>query len=157
MSLATRREDAKRSNQAFSKLSKWQPHQVSPERRLDREMRRRLILQETWFTRLRWFTSFFIDVDTFYLFLNWFSARVSDNQKYLSGSRLYVCINTRKFKDLDSREITSLPYIERVIYMHVISIIAENKSHAHHNTHLHTLNHAVASGLNEQHGNLFKS
>ena len=26
---------------------------------------------------------------------------------------------------------------------HVISIIAENKSHAHHNTHLHTVN-AVA-------------
>ena len=80
-------------------------------------------------------TSYFIDVDTFYLFLNWFRTHVSDNQKYLSGSRLYACINTRKFKGLDSREITSLPDIERVIYMHVISIIAENKSHARHNTH----------------------
>ena len=31
--------------------------------------------------------------------------------------RLYACINTRKFKGLDSREITSLPEIEKVIYM----------------------------------------
>ena len=80
-------------------------------------MRRRLILQETRFTRWRFFTSYFIDVDTFYLFLNWFSTRVSDDQKYLSGSRLYACINTRKFKGLDSREATSLPDIEKVIYM----------------------------------------
>ena len=29
--------------------------------------------------------------------------------------------------------------IEKVIYMDVISIIAENKSHAHHKTHLHTV------------------
>ena len=47
----------------------------------------------------------------------WFSTLVSDNQKYLCDSRLYVCINTRKFKDLDSREITSLLDIEKVIYM----------------------------------------
>ena len=53
----------------------------------------------------------------YFLFLNWFSTRVSDDQKYLSGSRLYACINTRKFKGLDSREITSLPDIEKVIYM----------------------------------------
>ena len=84
-------------------------------------------------------------------------VRVVGSRLYLSGSRLYACINTGKFKGLDSREITSLPDIERVIYMHVISIIAENKSHAHHITHLHTVNYAVASGLNEQHGNLFKS
>ena len=38
---------------------------VSPAWGLDREMRRRLILQETWFTRERFFTSYFIDVDTF--------------------------------------------------------------------------------------------
>ena len=43
-----------------------------------------------------------------------------------------------------------MPDIEKVIYMHVISIIAENKSHAHHNTHLHSVNYAVASGLNER-------
>ena len=48
---------------------------------------------------LKVFTSYFIDVDTFYLFLNWFSTRVSDHQ------------------GLDSREITSLPDIEKVIYM----------------------------------------
>ena len=64
---------------------------------------------------LKVFTSYFIDADTFYLFLNWFSTRVSDDQKYRCGSRLYACINTRKFKGLDSREITSLPEIEKVI------------------------------------------
>ena len=35
----------------------------------------------------------------------------------LCGSRLYACKNTRKFKGFDSREITSLPDIEQVIYM----------------------------------------
>ena len=55
---------------------------------------------------------------TFYLFLNWFSTRVSrDDQKYLCGRRLYACINTRKFRDLDSIEITSLPDNKKVIYM----------------------------------------
>ena len=66
---------------------------------------------------LKVFSSYFIGVDTFYLFLNWFSTRVSDDQKYLCGSSLYACIDTRKFKGLDSREITSLPDIEKVIYM----------------------------------------
>ena len=62
-------------------------------------------------------TSYFIDIDTFYLFLNWFSTNVSDDWKYVCGRRLYACINTEKFKGLDSREITSLPDIEKVIYM----------------------------------------
>ena len=53
--------------------------------RLEREMRSRLILHETGFTCLRCFTSYFIDVDTFYLFLNWFSKRVSDDRKYVCG------------------------------------------------------------------------
>ena len=53
----------------------------------------------------------------YFLFLNWFSTRVSDDQKYVCGSSLYACISTRKFKGLDSREITSLPDIEKVIYM----------------------------------------
>ena len=73
---------------------------------------------------LKVFSSYFIDVDTVYLFLNWFSTRVSDDEKYLCGSRLYAsslglyaCINTPKFKGLDSRETTSLPEIEKVIYM----------------------------------------
>ena len=65
---------------------------------------------------LKVFYFLLIDVDTCYLFLNWFSTCVSDNQKYLSGSRLYACINTRKLEGLDSREITSLPDIEKVIY-----------------------------------------
>ena len=44
------------------------------------------------------FTSYFIDVDTFYLFLNWFSMLVTDDRKYVCCRRLYACINTRKFK-----------------------------------------------------------
>ena len=44
--------------------------QVSPAWRLDREMRKRLILQEIGSTRLRFFTSYFIDANTFYLFMN---------------------------------------------------------------------------------------
>ena len=85
--------------------------------RLDREMRRRLILHETGFSRKKFFTSYFIDVGTFYLFLNWFSTRVSDDRKYVWGRRPYACINTRKFRGLNSREITSLPEIKKVIYM----------------------------------------
>ena len=85
------------------------------------------------------FTSYFTDIDTFSLFLNWFSMCVSNDQKYLCGSRLYACINTRKFKGLDSREITSLPDIKKWFTWYVISIIAENKSHAHHKTPLHTV------------------
>ena len=61
--------------------------------------------------------SYFINVDTFYLLLNWFSTCVSDDQRYLSRSRLYACINTRKFKGVDSKEITSLPDIKKMIYV----------------------------------------
>ena len=53
---------------------------------------------------LKVFTSYFIDVYTFYLFLKRFSTRVSDDQKYLCGRRLYACIYTRKFKGLNSTE-----------------------------------------------------
>ena len=42
---------------------------------------------------------------------------VSNVWTHICSSRLYVCINTRKFKGLDSREITSLPEIKKVIYM----------------------------------------
>ena len=58
-------------------------------------MKRRLILPETGLTRYRFFTSYFIDVDTLYLFLNWFITRVSDEWKYVYGHRIYACINTR--------------------------------------------------------------
>ena len=62
------------------------------------------------------------------LFLSWFSTRDSDNRKYFRGRKLYACIITRKFKGLDSREITSLPEIKNVMRTwRVISIIAENK------------------------------
>ena len=52
-----------------------------------------------------------------YALKNWFSILVSNVWKHVWGRRLYVCINTRKFKGLDSREITSLPEIKKVIYM----------------------------------------
>ena len=74
-------------------------HSVSLASRLDQEMRRRLILHETRFTRLRFFTFHFIDVDTLYLFLNWFSMRVSDDQKYVCGHRLQ-CIHLYKYKKI---------------------------------------------------------
>ena len=38
----------------------------------------------------RFFTSYFIDVDTFYLYLNWSSTRVGDSRKYVCGCRLRV-------------------------------------------------------------------
>ena len=69
--------------QIFSKNWRWVPLIRS-------RMKRRLILPKTGFTRLRSFTSFFIDVDTFYLFLNWFGKRVSGDQKYVCGRRLYA-------------------------------------------------------------------
>ena len=56
-------------------------------------------------------------LSTSILFICFCVDLVSDYQKYLSGSRLYERINTRKFKGLDSREITSLPDFEKVIYM----------------------------------------
>ena len=101
--------------------------------RLDWEKRRRLILHKTEFTHQRLFASFFINVDTFCLFLNWFNMRVGNDPKYIC-CRLYACINTWKFKALNSREITSLAEIKNWYTWHVISIIAENKSHAHHKT-----------------------
>ena len=59
----------------------------------------------------------FFGIITFYLFLNCFSMGVSDDLKYVCCHRLYACINTQKLKGLDSREITSLPEIKKVIYM----------------------------------------
>ena len=63
--------------------------------------------------------SYFIVVNTFYLFVDWFSMHVSNdwNYMYVCGRRLHACINTQKFKGLNSREITSLPEIKEVIYM----------------------------------------
>ena len=95
--------------------------------RLDREIRRRLILHETGFTRWRFLNSFFIYVEYssgYRLFICFwidlvgvFSTRVSDDRKYVCGRRLYACINSRKFTGLDSREITSLPEMKKVIYI----------------------------------------
>ena len=48
-------------------------------------------------------------LDIYFLFLNWLSTHVSDDRKYVCGRRLYVCINTWKFRGLNSREIMSLP------------------------------------------------
>ena len=73
-------------------------------------MTRRLILYTKQnFTAKGFFTFCFMDVDTFYLFLNWFSTRVSDNRKYVCGRKLYACINTRKLKGLDSSSLRSCP------------------------------------------------
>ena len=82
---------------------------------------------------LKIFTSYFIDVDTFYC--------VSDDRKYVCGRRVYTCIITRRFKGLNSSEITSLPEVKKVIYMarHFASFSSENKPHAHHKTHLHPM------------------
>ena len=94
-----------------------QRHWLSLALRFDRENEEAINSTRNSIYSLKVFTSYFIDVDTFYLFLNWFSTRVSDDRKYVCGRRLYACINTRKFKGLDSRQITSLPEIKKVIYM----------------------------------------
>ena len=94
-------------------------HSVSLASRLDQEMRRWLILHETRFTRLRFFTFHFIDVDTLYLFLNWFSMRVSDDQKYVCGHRLQ-CIHLYKYKKIQGSRFQRNYIIARdqkVIYM----------------------------------------
>ena len=46
---------------------------------------------------------------------------VSDDWKYYCDRRLYVCINTRKFKGLDCRQITIIARDQKVIYMAVTS------------------------------------
>ena len=83
--------------------------------RLHREMRRWLILQET---KQIYSLNVFYFLSTPILFTCfWIDFFVSNDRKYVCGRRLYACINTRKFKGLDSREITSLPDIKKVIYM----------------------------------------
>ena len=82
-------------------------------------MRRPLILHETGLTRNRFFTSYLFDIEfslgyLLFLFLNWFSMRVSNNQKNVCSHRLCVCINTGKGL---AGEITSLSEIKKVIYM----------------------------------------
>ena len=70
------------------------------------------------FIVLKVFTSYYTlsqDVDTFYLFLNWFSTPV----------RLYACIYT-KIRGFDSREITSLPE-KKKSYLHVTSFQSSPK------------------------------
>ena len=57
----------------------------------------------------------------FYLFLNWFSTQ------YPCGRRLYTCINTQKFKGLDSREIASLPCRDRKSDLHGTSFQSSPK------------------------------
>ena len=48
-------------------------------------------------------------LDIYFLFLNWLSTCVSDDRKYVCSRRLYMCINTWKFRGLNSRETMSLP------------------------------------------------
>ena len=79
-------------------------------------MRRRLILHETAFTRRRFFTSHFIDVNTFYLFLNWFS-RVSATTTKIHGpqfQRNYIVARDKK-KWLTWLVFQSSPKINRML------------------------------------------
>ena len=114
-----------------------------------RQEMRRLILHETGFTGLRFFTSYFnlstvllISYSTI-LFLNWFSARVSDSWKYVCGRRLYACIITLKFTKIQGPQFERNYIItkekKRDGTWRVISIVAENKPHGHLKTHLHTM------------------
>ena len=51
-----------------------------------------------------------------------------------------ICVHEyTKIQGLDSREITSLPKIKKLFTLRIISIIAENKLHAHHKSHLHIM------------------
>ena len=73
----------------------------------------------------------FISCSKICLWIDWFST--TENTSAVAGyPHVYI---TRNFKGLDSREITSLPEIKNVMRTwRVISIIAENKPHAHHNS-----------------------
>ena len=119
-----------------------QQHSVSLAWRLDREMRRRLILHKTNLLAKGFiFTSYFSEVEysSFYLFLNWFSMRVSDDRKYMCGPRLYACINTPKSRASTPEKLHHCQRSKRWFTWDVISIITENKPHAHHKTHLHAM------------------
>ena len=87
---------------------------------------------------LKVFTSCFIDVDTFYLFLNWFSTHVSDDQKYRQAKRMYKYTKIQG-PQFQRNYIKCCQISKKWLTWHVISIIAENKLHAHHKTHLHTM------------------
>ena len=75
------------------------------------------------------FTSYFIDVDTFYLFLNWFSTLASDDRKYVCCRRLYACINTRKFKGR-FRRIYIIARGKKWFTWHVISITGSQREYS---------------------------
>ena len=78
-------------------------------------------------------------LDTFHLFLNWVSKRVSDDQKYVCGCGLFACINTRKARVSIPEKLHHCQRSNKWFTWHVILIIAESKTHAHHKTHLHTM------------------
>ena len=99
----------------------------SKQERLDLryEMWRRLILHETGFPSVKFFTFSFIDGRIFFRIFAF----------YIVFDDLYACINTRK----SIRE--KLHHCQRAKAWwtwRVISIIPQNKPHAHHKTHLHT-------------------
>ena len=89
-------------------------------------------------TRWGFLTSYFIDVDTFYLFLNWFSTRVSDERKYVCGRRAmrvykYTKIQGPRFQrnyiiardqksDLHGTSFQSSPKISRMLITRAICI-----------------------------------
>ena len=80
----------------------------------------------------------FISVDLFLIDLVGMLATTRDLSTVTRY--IYACIIKQKFKGLYLTEITSLPEIKNEMRTwHIISIIAENKTHAHHKTHLHTI------------------
>ena len=91
------------------------------------------------------FTSYFNDVVvffrifTFYLFLKWFSRRGSDARKYRAAvgyTRVWIDENSRASIPEKSHHCQRL---KKWFTWHVISIVAENKPHAHHKTNLYTM------------------
>ena len=74
---------------------------------------------------------------------------MSDDQNYLSGSRLYACLNTQKFKGLDSRNLRPFQVSKKWFTWHIISILTENKSRAHHDlfAYIESLQHPIIAIL----------
>ena len=99
--------------------------------RLDWEMRRRYLFYTKQHLLAEGFISYFINVDTFYLFLNWCSTRVSDDRKYVCGIRVskYTKIQETRFqrnyiiaRDLHGTSFQSSPKINRMLITRHISI-----------------------------------
>ena len=76
----------------------------------------------------------FFRMFTFYLFLNWLSTRVSDDQKYVCGRRLYARKIQKNLRASIPEKLHHCHRSKKWFTWHVISIIVENKPRAHHKT-----------------------